>query len=235
MRIRRIRRKRPPASKKQKAVRILLLCIMVLVIGVVLLDWKLRPAIIEIVGSELESVITDEVNHVCAEDAANGEIAYQNLVNLQYDKAGNLIGLTTNMAELNELKAKITKGVGEELDTLHRTSFSVPMGSVVGIALFSGLGPWIPVEVLSVGRMSSNFESSFEAAGINQTRHQIQLVISVEVVLLLPGGICKRECTNRVTVAESILMGEVPSKYSYFSQFDSASDASAAYHDYGTD
>ncbi len=234
MHVRRMRRKKPPASKKQKALRIVLLGVVMLAAGMILLDLELRPTIIEIAGAELEAVITDEVNRVCAEDASEGEMSYRNLVNLQYDDEGKLIGLTTNMAELNTLKANITKGVAKKLRRLDQTKLSVPLGSVSGMAVLSGFGPSIPVEVLSVGRMSSAFESNFNAAGINQTEHQIQLVISVDVVLLLPGGTCKRNCTNQITVAESVLMGEVPSNYSYFSQFDSASDASAAAHDYGT-
>ena len=103
------------------------------------------------------------------------------------------------------------------------------------MALFSGVGPMIPVEILNVNRINSRFDSSFEAAGINQTRHRIEMLITVDVVLLLPGGSCQESCTNQITVAESVLMGDVPTNYSYFSQFDSASDASAAYHDYGTE
>lgn len=234
MRMHRMRRKKPPATKKQKTLRTVVICVVVLAAGVVFLDLELRPTIIEIAGAELQSVISDEVNRVCAEDTANGTISYSKLIKLQYDDEGNLIGLTTDMAELNTLKANITKGVGEKLSTLNKTKISVPLGSVSGIAMISGLGPSIPVDILSVGRMSSSFESAFQAAGINQTEHQIQLVISVDVVLLLPGGTVTRTCSNRITVAESVLMGDVPSHYSNFSQFDSASDASAAYHDYGT-
>lgn len=139
------------------------------------------------------------------------------------------------MAELNALKATITSGIGNRLENLGQTQISVPLGTVSGVALFSGVGPMIPVEILNVNRINSRFDSSFEAAGINQTRHRIEMLITVDVVLLLPGGSCQESCTNQITVAESVLMGDVPTNYSYFSQFDSASDASAAYHDYGTE
>lgn len=189
----------------------------------------------EIAGAELEAIISDEVNRVCAEDALDGEVAYSDLITFQYDEEGTLIGLTTNMAELNALKATITSGIGNRLENLGQTQISVPLGTVSGVALFSGVGPMIPVEILNVNRINSRFDSSFEAAGINQTRHRIEMLITVDVVLLLPGGSCQESCTNQITVAESVLMGDVPTNYSYFSQFDSASDASAAYHDYGTE
>ena len=77
--------------------------------------------------------------------------------------------------------------------------------------------------------------AAFTSAGINQTRHQIQMVLTVQVVLLLPGGTYDRTFTNKITVAESILMGDVPSHYSYFSQFDTAREAADAQRDYSAE
>ena len=80
-----------------------------------------------------------EVNRVCAEDALDGEVAYSDLITFQYDEEGTLIGLTTNMAELNALKATITSGIGNRLENLGQTQISVPLGTVSGVALFSGV------------------------------------------------------------------------------------------------
>lgn len=101
--------------------------------------------------------------------------------------------------------------------------------------MFSDLGPNIPVQVLSLESIAGYFESSFISAGINQTRHQIQMVLTVQVVLLLPGGTYDQTFTNKITVAESILMGDVPSHYSYFSQFDTAREAADAQRDYSAE
>lgn len=122
----------------------MLLCVILLATSVILLDLKLRPAIVEIAGAELEAIISDEVNRVCAEDALDGEVAYSDLITFQYDEEGTLIGLTTNMAELNALKATITSGIGNRLENLGQTQISVPLGTVSGVALFSGVGPMIP-------------------------------------------------------------------------------------------
>lgn len=173
---------------------IVLVCLGLLLAGVVLLDCKLRPAIVEIAGAELEAIISDEVNRVCAEDALDGKVAYSDLITFQYDEDGKLIGLTTNMAELNTLKASITSGVSKRLEHLGQTTeISVPLGTVTNVDIFSGIGPMIPVEIFSVNRINSRFDSRFEAAGINQTRHQIEMIITVDVVLLLPGGTCPGE------------------------------------------
>ncbi len=198
-------------------------------------DCKLRPAILEIALSDLETVVNNTIDQVCIQDAADGEITYSKLVQLQYDQNGKLQGLTTDMATLNVLRADMTRAIGQALGKVEEHPIQVPLGTAWGTALFSDLGPNIPVQVLSLESIAGYFESSFVSAGINQTRHQIQMVLTVQVVLLLPGGTYDRTFTNKITVAESILMGDVPSHYSYFSQFDTAREAADAQRDYSAE
>ena len=214
----------------------MLLVCLVLVVGVILrLDSKLRPAILEIALSDLETVVNNTIDQVCIKDAADGEIAYSKLVQLQYDQNGKLQGLTTDMAALNVLRADMTRAIGQALGEVEEQPIQVPLGTAWGITLFSDLGPNIPVQVLSLESIAGYFASSFTSAGINQTRHQIQMVLTVQVVLLLPGGTYDQTFTNKITVAESILMGDVPSHYSYFSQFDTAREAADAQRDYSAE
>lgn len=229
------RRHRAPWSRRQKRCCVLLVCL-VLVAGIMLrLDCKLRPAILEIALSNLETVVNNTIDQVCIQDAADGEITYSKLVQLQYDQNGKLQGLTTDMATLNVLRADMTRAIGQALGKVEEHPIQVPLGTAWGTALFSDLGPNIPVQVLSLESIAGYFESSFTPAGINQTRHQIQMVLTVQVVLLLPGGTYDRTFTNKITVAESILMGDVPSHYSYFSQFDTAREAADAQRDYSAE
>ncbi len=70
------RRHRAPWSRRQKRCCVLLVCL-VLVAGIMLrLDCKLRPAILEIALSDLETVVNNTIDQVCIQDAADGEITY---------------------------------------------------------------------------------------------------------------------------------------------------------------
>ena len=109
------RRHRAPWSRWQKRCCVLLVCL-VLVAGIMLrLDCKLRPAILEIALSDLETVVNNTIDQVCIQDAADGEITYSKLVQLQYDQNGKLQGLTTDMATLNVLRADMTRAIGQAL------------------------------------------------------------------------------------------------------------------------
>lgn len=222
-------------SKERKRWYVRLFCLATVGLFLLRLDGKLRPAIIEITASELETAVTETVDQACLREADGGKDVYQDLVHLQYDEEGNLLGLTTDMAAMNRLRAELTGSVEQQLQAAEQSAIRVPLGTASGVTLFSGLGPAIPVQILHLESISSQFESSFTAAGINQTRHRIELVLSVEVVLLLPGSSCNKIFTNRITVAESILMGDIPSHYSYFSQYDTAREAADAQQDYSAE
>lgn len=232
---RRRQRKRPPMRAGKKRFCFFLACLVLMAAAVLRMDYKLRPAIVEIAVAEVETIINSAIDQVCMKDAEDGKIAYSELIHLQYDDQGKLLGLTTDMASFNVLRADITREIAAKLEETEQSAVWVPLGTASGVTLFSGLGPEIPVQVMSLESISGYFESSFTAAGINQTQHQIQMVISVEVILLLPGRSYDKTFTSRITVAESILMGEVPSHYSYFSQFDSAQEALDAQRGYNAE
>ena len=69
----------------------------------------------------------------------------------------------------------------------------------------------------SVGSSSAHFENAFTSAGINQTKHQIYLVVDVYVSILLPGFSTTTKFSNTYSVAETVIVGSVPDNYTYFS------------------
>ena len=79
----------------------------------------------------------------------------------------------------------------------------------------------------SVGSSSARFENQFESAGINQTKHRIVLRIDVYVSVLLPGYSAVTQVSNEITVAETVIVGEVPDTYTYFSTVPAEYDADA--------
>ena len=72
----------------------------------------------------------------------------------------------------------------------------------------------------SVGAPGAYFENTFTAAGINQTKHQIRLVVDVSVSILLPGFTTGTRVRNSFTVAETVIVGTVPESYTYFQSND---------------
>lgn len=209
--------------------------LMGLILGIGVIVWincQLRPMVLAVSESTLSNRVAVVVGQVLGEEA-NGELSYADLVQLHYDENGTLSAVTTQMEAGNLLRGRLISRLLTELTTMEEETVSVPIGSLTRLTLLSGQGFSIPVQVIGVSNIESCFDSSLSSAGINQTLHRIDLVVKTDLVLLLPGGPCTHSITSRITVAETVLLGQVPENYTYFSQFDTARDAADAYFDFG--
>ena len=63
------------------------------------------------------------------------------------------------------------------------------------------------------GSVNAELKSSFEDAGINQTRHRIICNVKVGVSAIIPGCSSYTEVENSFTVSETVLLGEVPDSF----------------------
>lgn len=223
---------RMPGQRLSPARQLALSLLAGLLLGVGAIVWlncQLRPMVLAVSESTLSNRVTRIVSQVLGET----EIDYSDLVQLQYDESGTLSAVTTRMETGNRLRGALVSRLLEELDSLKEETIYVPAGSLTGLTLLSGRGFDIPVQVVGVSDVESRFDSSLTPAGINQTLHRMDLVVTTDLVLLLPGGPVTHTFTSRVTVAETVLLGQVPENYTYFSQFDTAEEAADAYFDYG--
>ena len=97
----------------------------------------------------------------------------------------------------------------------------IPVGTLTGSALLAGRGPGFTVRMQTTGSCSARFENQFSHAGINQTTHSIILYVDVSMSILLPGFRTGTDVSNSFSVAETIIVGDVPDTYTYF---DSGND-----------
>ena len=73
--------------------------------------------------------------------------------------------------------------------------------------------PVIPVHILSIRNSDANFVSHFRQAGINQTLHQLTMIVSVDVSVLVLGQTSSFSVNSEVVVAETVIVGDVPSTF----------------------
>ena len=86
-------------------------------------------------------------------------------------------------------------------------------GNFTGNSLFSGIGPNIKIRVMPAGTVTTEFKTEFLSAGINQTRHRVYVSVVCHMRVVAPFASDNVVVDNSVTVAETILIGEVPSYY----------------------
>lgn len=212
--VRRLSRRRPRRGGKRKG----LLWSAILGIGLALLfiwavDLQLRPILEAAARAKVSNVVTRTLDGAISDYVAELGLGYRDLIRMETDENGRITALVSDMAALNALRTRILGIAVEAVDSLDRAELAIPAGNLTGINLLSGKGVELPVEVVAVGTAHAEFESSLSDAGINQTRHQILLNVSVAVDILLPGDTLRTEVTAQVPVAETVIVGAVPDTY----------------------
>lgn len=209
--VRRLSRRRPRRSGKRKG----LLWSAILGIGLALLfiwavDLQLRPILEAAARAKVSNVVTRTLDGAISDYVAEQGLGYRDLIRMETDENGRITALVSDMAALNALRTRILGIAVEAVDSLDRAELAIPAGNLTGINLLSGKGMELPVEVVAVGTAHAEFESSLSDAGINQTRHQILLDVTVAVEILLPGSTLNTEIGAQIPVAETVIVGTVP-------------------------
>ena len=198
---------------------------MLLVIGAaVLLRTKINPLTKELAQAKISDVASNVINRAVNQQIQQGDIHYEDMVELQRDNSGAITALTTNMQEMNRLKTQLLELLDDDIYSIEDDEISIPMGNLTGIQLLSGRGPSIPVKIVAVSSSDAIFRGEFTDAGINQTIHRIMMEVSLDLIVLLPSGTVTDRVSSQVCVAETVLLGPVPETYAYLDPSGSAKE-----------
>lgn len=172
-----------------------------------------RQLIRELACTRITNATSDLINDAIAAQIDNGSIAYDRIVYFEKDLNGKITALKTNIGEVNRLKTQTLAQINEEILDMDADSVGIPLGSLILPELFSGFGPQIPVQVLTIRNSDANFSSDFTQAGINQTRHTLHMEVLVDVAVLVLGQTESFTVSTDVVVAETIIIGDVPDTF----------------------
>ena len=206
-----------------------LLLALTLAAGIALFTAHLHRIFLEYAINECEDNALMEIGSLMEDEVYAHPERYASLVQLDYDSERHVTALRTDVVAIGRIKSRLVNGLYDRLDEFEQTLIEVPLGSVLAPRFFSGRGPSLHFGLAGLTQMEAEFVSSFSAAGINQTRHEIRLVVDVYVSVLLPGFSTVTKVTNRCAVAETVIVGSVPDTYTYF---DTREDMSSTAEDF---
>ena len=190
--------------------------VLILIIGAVLYFWfrsRYRDVISELAETQVKNTTSDLTNDAIARQIADGIIAYDRIVYFEKNLDGHITALKTNIGEVNRLKTDILNIINDEILALDTSDIGIPLGSLFLPEFFSGKGPVIPVQILSIRNSEAKFTSHFSQAGINQTLHQLVMEVSVDVSVLVLGQSSSFTVVSEVVIAETVIVGDVPDTY----------------------
>ena len=189
--------------------------ILLVLSGALLLTFRsrYRDIIRELAETQVKNTTSDLSNDAIAKQIADGIIQYDRIVFFEKDLEGRITALKTNMSEVNRLKTDVLNIINDEILALDTSDIGIPLGSLFLPELLSGKGPVIPVHILSIRNSDATFSSNFVHARINQTLHQLIMLVSVDVAILVLGQTGSFTITSEVVVAETVIVGDVPNTF----------------------
>ena len=193
--------------------RFLILLFFILIILFLMFRSRYRDVIRDLAETQVKNTTSDLTNDAIARQIADGIIQYDRIVYFEKDLDGRITALKTNMSEVNRLKTDILNIINDEILALDTSDIGIPVGSLFLPEFLSGKGPAIPVHILSIRNSDANFVSDFSQAGINQTLHQLTMLVSVDVAVLVLGQTSSFTVNSEVVVAETVIVGDVPDTF----------------------
>ena len=183
------------------------LCVFLSGAAVFLKDISCRIAV-----SDACDLVTEQVNAVIAEMMAEGDYDGESFVSFEKNEAGEISAVSSNMARINALSAEILDRVIDATEN-RMLRVSVPLGNLTGVSLLMGRGPGVPVEIIMMTSSHVEFQNNVVTAGINQTKHQINLEVVVDIDVLIPWDTESARVVTEVMVADVVVVGKVPETY----------------------
>lgn len=187
----------------------------------VIINIRVRPLMEEMTAVQAAYITNIAVNEAAEEVLAREDISYDDFISLNLLEDGTVSSMTSDIREMNKFKTELSKEIQTHLGEHCEREVSVPLGTLTGIDLLSGRGPRIKMKIELYGSVNANLKSSFEDAGINQTRHRIICDVNVGVSAIIPGCSSYTDVESSFTVSETVLLGDVPDS---FTNVDTSSD-----------
>ena len=185
-----------------------LLCLLLALF--VWININLNPVLIGLAASRVQAAAAQAMNDAILEHLS--DVDYASLVNVR-ETGSQVYLLSANSGQLNLLAADCATSAQNRILELGEQGVKIPLGTVTGIPMLTGRGPKIRLSFLPAGAVKSAFESQFTSAGINQTLHRINLVLTATVRVILPGKSETLSVTATAPITENVIVGEVPGAY----------------------
>ena len=200
----------PPIRKRRSPAPAVLLFLLA---GLMIVSWIfLRDLSTQIAVSDAQDIVTKSVNNVVNDIVSANNYDYDYFVTLEKDAAGQVTAVSCNMGRVNSFSSEV-------LDKVIKTTESgalvvkIPFGNLTGLNILMGRGPEVPVRIIYLTSSKVDFRNELTAAGINQTKHQLDLEVTVNIDVLVPWDTESSSVVTEVLIADTVIVGQVPQTY----------------------
>ncbi len=206
-------RRYPKNSDNRRSFLITCILIIVLIILSVIVNISLRPIIFDMAEQAGKYAVYETINDTVAQLFSDREIDYSGFVKLVYNDGGYVSAVEYNYNAVNRLKMECSESLIHNLSELKSSKVKVPIGSIFGDINGQGRGPKLKFKISQASVPDVDIVSVFEACGINQTKHEIRLIIGASAQIYIPPEMASFSCKQEYILASTIIVGNIPEGY----------------------
>ena len=200
---------KPKKTEFKPIILVIISILLVFILSIFLYDKRIYPAVLQVAESSIKADTIECISKTSME-LFDEEFNYDEMIIIDKDNEGNINMIRANTVKLNYLTSRLSIRCNEELQKMGEVGVEVPLGWMTDNSAFYEFGPDLNVKIDPIGNMKVSYESKFESAGINQTRHKIYLNVEARVRMKIPLNSKEQVVTCQIPVAETIIVGKTP-------------------------
>lgn len=177
-----------------------------------LLERKFQPLIMLCAASEAQNAALCAAGEAVEAAMLDAGATYQDIITLEHNADGTVTACRTDTVMVNHIRAAVVDRLNAYFMS-EGADITFPIGNIFGGGVFYARGPRISFRMMPVGRMECVYQSAYEACGINQTRHQLTMDLTIRISVLGAGSSEEIEVSGQFPIAETIIIGYVPEHY----------------------
>lgn len=198
-----------PVKKIAISAGLICLGIICLLVG---LKWQIGPNIDAVSKLKARGVVGEIINETVGETFAEKDYE-DRLFQVVRGSDGKIQTVQANTPVINELVSGIAKALQEKYDQMEPSEVRLNYGTLMGSKLLSQTDLGMNIRILPMAVTRCDFETGFEAQGINQTKYKVFVTMESSVRVLEPFSAESFKISSRMLVCEVVILGEVPDSY----------------------
>jgi sporulation protein YunB len=196
---------------KKLLVFILIITILFTSFIVFLVESTLRPVLYEISKIKASSLVTEVINKAVYYKST--QLSYDDLMRTKTDRQGNIILMQPDLQKINQMSSQISLEIQNNLKKIENEVVKLPIVKIFGIQVLAKYSPKLDARIVPYASIQTDILDYFQSAGINQTRHKIDLEVVTKVKVIVPFLSNDIRIKNTVPLAEAVIVGRVPEVY----------------------
>ena len=199
--------------KRHRRATLFITLVLLATIGIagITVNVNMRPAMGALATARIKSVAARAMNDAILASMSDEE-SYASLIE-KYDNGERIYLLQANTLKMNTLATNCAQAAHDRIAQMGEQGIFIPIGTVSGIPFLAGMGPSIRVTFHPAGSITSKFNTEFVSSGINQTLYRVNLLLTANVALVMPGISETITVQAEAAIFESIIVGDVPNVY----------------------